>query len=118
MPLVVKAKPELAKVEPFKTVLSGDDLAAIARLPFHDLEGILAATLTGMPDETFASEARAWIADAKDRRWKRLYTTYLPKGEALKYLRGNGHKTYIVAGTGRISCGSIQIRFAAFPLSR
>ena len=42
---VVKAKPELANVEPFKTVLSGDR-EAIARLPMADLEKILAATLT------------------------------------------------------------------------
>ena len=32
VPALVKAKPELAKVEPFKTVLSGDR-AAIAKLP-------------------------------------------------------------------------------------
>jgi hypothetical protein len=44
---VVKAKPEPAKVEPFKTVLSGNR-SAIARLSMHDLETILAATLTGM----------------------------------------------------------------------
>ncbi len=47
VPAVVKAKPELAAVEPFKTVLSGDR-EAIARLSTEDLEKILAATLTGM----------------------------------------------------------------------
>ena len=44
VPAVVKAKPELAKVEPFKTVLSGDR-EAIAKLSMKDLEEILAATL-------------------------------------------------------------------------
>ena len=36
VPAVVKAKPELKNVEPFKTVLSGDR-AAIAKLPMTDL---------------------------------------------------------------------------------
>ena len=40
VPDVVKAKPELANVEPFKTVLSGDR-EAIAKLSTHDLEKIL-----------------------------------------------------------------------------
>ena len=47
VPDLVKAKPELKDVEPFKTVMSGDR-EAIAKLPMHDLEKILAATLTGM----------------------------------------------------------------------
>src|SRR6266478_5083455 len=47
VPAVVKAKPELAKVEPFKTVLSGNR-EAISKLPMRDLEKILVATLTGM----------------------------------------------------------------------
>ena len=37
VPAVVKAKPELAKVEPFKTVMSGDR-AAIAKLSEGDLD--------------------------------------------------------------------------------
>ena len=47
---MVKAKPELANVEPFKTVLSGNR-EAIAKLPKEDLYKILAATLTGMSVE-------------------------------------------------------------------
>ena len=50
VPALVKAKPELAKVEPFKTVMSGDR-AAIAKLSEPDLIKILAATLTGMSVE-------------------------------------------------------------------
>lgn len=45
VPAVVKAKPELANVEPFKTVMSGDR-AEIAKLSMDDLLKILAATLT------------------------------------------------------------------------
>ena len=55
VPAVVKQKPELAKVEPFATVLSGDR-AAIAKLGKQDLEKIAAATLSGMDVEQFQAE--------------------------------------------------------------
>jgi phosphoglycolate phosphatase-like HAD superfamily hydrolase len=102
VPAVVKQKPELAKVEPFKTVLSGNR-EAMAKLSMKDLEKILVATLTGMSVERFQAEVRTWFATAKDPRWKRPYTelTYLPMQEVLKYLRANGYKTYIVTGGGQ-----------------
>jgi len=102
VPAVVKAKPELATVEPFKTVLSGDR-EAMAKLTMRDLEKILAATLTGMSVDAFAAEAQKWLETARDPRWKRPYTelTYLPMQEVLKYLRANGYKTYIVTGGGQ-----------------
>ena len=102
VPAVVKAKPELAKVEPFKTVLSGNR-EAIAKLSMHDLEKILAATLTGMSVDEFNAEAKKWLETAKDPRWKRPYTelTYQPMQEVLQYLRANGYKTYIVTGGGQ-----------------
>ena len=99
---VVKAKPELADQEPFKTVLSGDK-AAIAILSMDDLLKILAATLTGMSVDNFRAEAKEWLETARDPRWDRPYTqlTYLPMQELLKYLRANGFKTYIVTGGGQ-----------------
>jgi phosphoglycolate phosphatase-like HAD superfamily hydrolase len=102
VPAVVKAKPELARVEPFKTVLTGD-LEAIAKLPMPQLEKILAATLTGMSVEQFVGEVKQWLASAKDPRWKRPYTelTYLPMQEVLQYLRASGYKTYVVTGGGQ-----------------
>ena len=76
---------------------------AIAKLPMHDLEKILAATLTGMTVVEFNAETSKWIASAKDPRWKRPYTelTYQPMQEVLSYLRANGFKTYIVTGGGQ-----------------
>jgi phosphoglycolate phosphatase-like HAD superfamily hydrolase len=102
VPAVVKAKPELAKVEPFKTVLSGNR-EAVAKLPLPELEKILVATLTGMSVAAFNGEVKKWLAEARDPRWKRPYTelTYLPMQEVLKYLRDNGYKTYIVTGGGQ-----------------
>jgi phosphoglycolate phosphatase-like HAD superfamily hydrolase len=102
VPALVKAKPELANMEPFKTVMSGDR-EAMAKLSMPDLEKILYATLTGMTVDDFRAEVEKWIATAKDGRWKRPYTelTYQPMQEVLSYLRANGFKTYIVTGGGQ-----------------
>src|SRR5215471_10949167 len=102
VPAVVKAKPELANVEPFKTVLSGDK-AAIAKLTMPDLEKILMATLSGMTVDQFSTEVNRWIASARDPRWNRPYTelVYQPMIELMQYLRASGFKTYIVTGGGQ-----------------
>ena len=102
VPAVVKAKPELADVEPFKTVMSGNR-EAIARLTMDDLMKIVAATLTGMTVDEFNAQVKAWIGSARDPRWKQPYTalTYLPMQEVLRYLRASGYKTYIVTGGGQ-----------------
>jgi phosphoserine phosphatase len=105
VPALVKAKPELAKVAPFSIVLEvlKGDRAAIAKLTMPDLEKLAAATLTGMPVGTFEAQAKKWLAEAKDPRWKKPFTelTYLPMQEVLKYLRANGYKTFIVTGGGQ-----------------
>lgn len=100
--VLAKERPELKDVEPFKTVLSGDR-EAIARLSMQDLEKILMATLTGMPVDEFRAQVEAWLAHAKDGRWKRPYTelVYEPMLEVMRYLRENGYKTYIVTGGGQ-----------------
>jgi phosphoglycolate phosphatase-like HAD superfamily hydrolase len=102
VPALVKKKPELASVEPFKTVMSGDH-EAIAKLTMPDLEKILAATLGGMTVDEFGVEVKKWIATAKDHRYHEPYTalTYQPMLEVMKYLRANGYKTYIVTGGGQ-----------------
>jgi phosphoserine phosphatase len=102
VPAVVKAKPALANVEPFETVLSGNR-DAIAKLSIGDLVKIAAATLTGMSVDEFQAEAKKWLDTARDPRWKRPYTelTYLPMIELLKYLRADGYRTYIVTGGGQ-----------------
>ena len=102
IPAVVKAKPELKNVEPFKTVLSGNR-EAIARLSMKDLEKILAATLTGMTVEEFNADVKKWITTARHERFDRLYTelVYQPMLEVMRYLRENGYKTFIVTGGGQ-----------------
>jgi phosphoglycolate phosphatase-like HAD superfamily hydrolase len=102
VPVVVKAKPALAKVEPFKTVMSGNR-EAMAKLSMNDIYKILAATLAGMSVDEFRAEVTKWLETARDPRWKRPFTelTYLPMIEVLRYLRANGYRTYIVTGGGQ-----------------
>src|SRR5215470_1637993 len=102
VPAVVRAKPELANVEPFKTVLTGN-LEAIAKLPMPELEKILAATLSGMSVDQFQTQVKLWLNSARDHRWKRPYVdlTYKPMTDLLKYMRARGYKTYIVTGGGQ-----------------
>jgi phosphoglycolate phosphatase-like HAD superfamily hydrolase len=101
VPAVVAKKPELKRVEPFKTVLSGRE--AIAKLTLADLEKILAATLTGMTVDEFQAEAKQWLATARHPRWQRPYTelVYEPMLEVLRLFRTSGYKTYIVTGGGQ-----------------
>jgi phosphoglycolate phosphatase-like HAD superfamily hydrolase len=102
VPVVVKAKPGLANVEPFKTVMSGDR-AAIAKLTTPDLIKVLAATLTGMSVDAFHDQVQQWLKSARDPRWKRLYTelTYQPMIEVMNHFRASGYKTFIVTGGGQ-----------------
>jgi phosphoglycolate phosphatase-like HAD superfamily hydrolase len=102
VPVVVKERPYLAKIEPFRTVLAGD-FEKIAKLTLRDFEAIAVATLTGMDVDAFAAEAKAWIGSAKDHRWKRVFTelTYQPMQEVLGLFRANGFKTFIVTGGGQ-----------------
>src|SRR5438132_4224025 len=69
VPALVKAKPELAKVEPFKTVMSGNR-EAMAKMSKDDLLKIVAATLTGMSVDEFQAEVKKWLVEARDSRWK------------------------------------------------
>src|SRR5215472_14313546 len=55
VPDVVKARPELANVEPFKTVMA-QGRAAIAQLSHEDLVKIAMTTLSGMPVDDFRAE--------------------------------------------------------------
>src|SRR5262249_9799636 len=102
VPIVVKAKPGLKEVEPFKTVLSGNR-EEIAKLTTPDLEKILGATLTGMTVEEFKVEVTKWLDTARHQRWNRPYTelVYQPMLEVLRFLRSNDYKTFIVTGGGQ-----------------
>ena len=68
VPALVKAKPELAKVDPFKTVLPvlSGNREAMPKLSMDDLVKLAAATLTGMSVEAFNADVKKWIESALD----------------------------------------------------
>jgi hypothetical protein len=102
VPVLAAQEPALKEVEPFKTVLSGNQ-EAIARLSMRDLQKIAIATLAGITTDEFEADAKKWLASAKHPRWKRPYTelVYQPMLEVMTCLRANGFKTYIVTGFGQ-----------------
>ena len=84
VPVVVKAQPDLAKVEPITTVLSRNR-EAMAKFTTPDLEKIVVATLSGMSTGEFSAQVKAWLATAKHPRRNGPYTdlTYQPMQEVM-----------------------------------
>jgi hypothetical protein len=99
---VVKAQPALANEEPFKSVVAGDR-AAMARFTEADLFKIIGASQAGLTVEAFHAVVKSWAATAKHPKFQRPYTelVYAPMVEAMRYLRNNGYRTYIVTGGGQ-----------------
>jgi len=99
---VVRAQPALANEEPFKAVVAGDR-AAMAKFTERDIFTIVAVTESGLSLEAFQQVVKGWLATAKHPKFQRPYTelVYAPMLEAMKYLRANGYRTYIVTGGGQ-----------------
>ena len=100
--------------------LADGNLDAVADLSKFDLEIIAAATLTGMTVQQFAKEVTAWIAAAKDPRWKRPYTelTYLPMQEMMSYFARTDTRLTLSPEAARTLCASTPIQFTASRPSR
>src|SRR5215472_3502936 len=94
VPAVAAQNPQLRDVEPFKTVLSGNQ-EAIARLSTQQLVKILDTTMSGMSVAQFEDEAKKWLETARHPRWNRPYTelVYQPMLELQRYLRDNAYRT-------------------------
>jgi len=99
---VVRAQPALANEEPFKAVVAGDR-EAMAKFTERDIFKIVAVTESGLSVDAFAQVVKGWLATAKHPKFQRPYTelVYAPMLEAMKYLRANGYRTYIVTGGGQ-----------------
>jgi phosphoglycolate phosphatase-like HAD superfamily hydrolase len=99
---VVKAQPALATEPPFKAVVTGDR-EAMAKFTEEDLLKIVAASQSGLTIEAFRDVVKNWLATARHPKFQRPYTelVYAPMVEAMKFLRANGYRTYIVTGGGQ-----------------
>jgi phosphoserine phosphatase len=93
--------PEWRRQQPFKAGLEGDT-ATLLQAGHHGLMEIIGATHAGMTPEAFQEGVKAWLAKARQPRFKRPYTdlVYQPMLELLAYLRANGFKTFIVSAGG------------------
>ncbi len=94
--------PEWKKDDTFKAILGGDE-KAIGKFVESDWEKIVAVTHAGMTVQEFLADVEHWLASAKHPRFNRPYTelVYQPMLEAMRLLRENGFKTYIVTGGGQ-----------------
>jgi phosphoserine phosphatase len=99
---IVKVRPALANEAPFKAVVTGDR-EAMARFTEEDVMKLVAASQAGLTVEEFQAAVKSWAATARHPKFQRPYTelVYAPMLEAMKYLRGNGYRTYIVTGGGQ-----------------
>src|SRR4026209_268120 len=98
---LVPEHPDWRTRQPFQAVLEGN-VKALAASGKKGMREIITATHSGMTTDQFNAIVADWLANTKDRRFKRLYTelVYQPMLELLAYLRANGFKTFIVSGGG------------------
>lgn len=91
--------PEWKTKEPFKSLLAGDIMKALAGGE-KALIAILNASSTGMTGGEFDHIVKAWIDTARHPVTKKPYTSmiYQPMLELLEYMRANNFKTFIVSG--------------------
>jgi hypothetical protein len=90
--------PEWNTTAPYSAVINRDTLS-VAAFGADDWEKIVAVSHRGQVSN-FNAQVAAWIARARDARWHRKYTdlVYQPMLEAMRYLRTQGYRTYIVTG--------------------
>ena len=64
---------------------------------------LVGASQSGLTVEAFHEVVKQWTRSAKHPRFQRPYTdlVYAPMLEAMRYLRANGYRTYIVTGGGQ-----------------
>ena len=99
---LVPEHPDWRTRQPFQAVLEGN-VKALAASGKKGMREIITATHSGMTTDQFNAIVADWLANTKDRRFKRLYTelVYQPMLELLAYLRANGFKTFIISGAGQ-----------------
>ena len=94
--------PEWKTTQPYQAVLERD-VRTLAASGEKGLAQIISVTHSGMTTDQFSKIVSKWLATAKDKRFKRVYTelVYQPMLELLAYLQVNSFKTYIVSGAGQ-----------------
>jgi FMN phosphatase YigB (HAD superfamily) len=108
---LVPEHPEWKTTQPFQAVLE-EDAKAFAASGEKGLVEIITATHSGMTTDQFNAIVADWLANTKDRRFKRLYTelVYQPMLELLAYLRANASRPSSSRAPAKISSVSSPTR--------
>ena len=98
---IAGSDPDLASVEPFRSLLSGDIGGALEGGERSLMEILMVSHANNTTDE-FRDEISSWFETARHPRFEMQYNalTYAPMLELLLYLRENEFKTFIVTGGG------------------
>ncbi|MDQ8014564.1 MAG: HAD family hydrolase, partial [Flavobacterium nitrogenifigens] len=93
--------PEWKDKQPFKAVLE-NNMPELMKQGKLGLMQIIAVSHTGVTNEQFDANVKAWINSAKHPTKKKLYKdlVYQPMLELIKYLQENDFKVFIVSGGG------------------
>jgi len=96
---MVEKDPALAKTQPFKAIVEGDQ-QYLNSMDMKMLVGLVMATHTGMNEEEFEKEAQQFFDVAKHPTLgvPLAQLVYKPQTELLQYLRDNGFRTFICSG--------------------
>jgi hypothetical protein len=96
---MAEANPALANKQPFKAILNGDK-EFFAKGGEKALFEIIAATHTGMSEESFDSTVRDFFANFKYPKYNLSVKSmrYQPQLELLDYLRSHGFKSFMCTG--------------------
>ena len=98
---MARGNPKWTRLEPYATVLSGDQ-SAIMKLDRKALAEIILTTHSNQSNSEFVQSVSEWIDSARHSTTGRSHTSmvYLPMLELLDYLRTNEFDVYIVTGGG------------------
>lgn len=88
--------------DPLLAAAAAGDLRTVAAGGTAALLRVAGLAQAGSTPEEFQRIAAAWLAEARDGRWRRLHTelVYTPMLDLLALLRAHGFRTFIVSGGG------------------
>lgn len=105
---LVRARPELAATEPFRSIVQQDQgfLGALARQEPKTVTAFLSGiglAWEGTTPEAYEEEVRHYLRTNLDERYGRPYTdlVYQPMLELFDFLRAHDYRVYVCSGGGR-----------------
>jgi hypothetical protein len=100
---LINKRPELAKQEPYSTLIAGG-MEGLATLPPAAVIRVFSETHTGMTDDEFVADVQRFLSTANHPKYgvPLLQAGYVPQLELLSFLRANGFGVWLCSG-GEVS---------------